>query len=290
MSNIDQYLVSLDRFNQINEIDRGMFSIIKLIEKIDTHERYAAKIIYNQDPNDEIYKPHIEYLIQLNHPTIINFIGFSRTDFSGNNNYTLIFEYTSNKSLVNFLDTNNLDNTDRQIILSGISRSIFFMHHHHFFHRDIKPNNILIDENRHPRLTGFTFTLPFTDDQVFNETVGTTLYLAPEIINGDDYNYKIDIYSFSMVMYEILTGKKPIDEHNMNQYAIMRSVLEGVRPTFNGFNVKPSFEALIQRCWSADPDERPTAQELYEKFSSDPDYFLDDIDEDKFNEYIRSIN
>mgnify|MGYP001151783295 CR=1 FL=1 len=115
------------------------------------------------------------------------------------------------------------------------------------------------------------------------------MYIAPEVINGDDYNYKVDIYSFSMVMYQVLTGEKLSLDPVMPSFLFFQNVLDGKRPSFEGFNIKPSIEELVQRCWSADPDERPSAQEIFEKFSSNPDYYLDDIDEDKFNAYINSI-
>lgn len=284
MNNCDQFLISLERFSVKTTIGNGAFATIMLIEDNLTHENYAAKIL------KETFSPNltiISILSQLTHPTIIKFIGYSPTNFDSENYLTLILEYAPKSSLRHFLRSTNINNTQKQIILTGISRSILYLHQHNYIHRDINPDNILIDENCHPRLSGFTLLQPFEKDQEFETMCGTLFYMAPEIYKGDYYDYKVDIYSFSILMFEVISGKAPFQ--NVRKISdISKQVTAGKRPELDD-NLKPSFRNLINQCWKGDPDQRPEAKEIFEKLSSDPDYLLDGVDVDLFNEYVKSI-
>ena len=276
MNKFDQFLISLERFSVKTTIGNGSFSTIKLIEDNSTHENYAAKII--KEPNSpEENLTIISILSQLTHPTIIKFIGYSPTSFHSKNYLTLILEYAPKSSLRDFLRRSNINNTQKQIILTGISRSILYLHQHNYIHGDISTNNILIDKNYHPRLTGLIFS------QLFKDRIGTPCYMAPEKIAQDFLDYKADIYSFSILMVEIISEKIPFP--NVTIYHLYEQVTMGKRPELDD-DLKPSLRNMINQCWKGDPDQRPEAKKIFEKLSSDPDYLLDGVD--LFNEYVKS--
>ena len=84
----------------------------------------------------------IELMGQLNHQTIVKFVGY----FEGKDNLTVVTEFQSNGDLHQVIKDRKLDNTKRQIIFVGVSRALMYLYSNNFIHRDIKPFNILIDD------------------------------------------------------------------------------------------------------------------------------------------------
>ncbi|KAK8843776.1 hypothetical protein M9Y10_024848 [Tritrichomonas musculus] len=120
--------------------------------------------------------------------------------------------------------------------------------------------------------------------------------MAPEVTAGNPYDCKVDIYSFAIYMYALVTGNKMLydfinvpSRRRMNGIRKYRTIIDdGIRPTFD-VPVKNSIKDLIEQCWSGDPDVRPTSEELFNKLAHDPNYYLDDVDVEKINSYINSI-
>lgn len=85
---------------------------------------------------------------------------------------------------------------------------------------------------------------------------GTASYMAPEVISDIHYGIKSDVYSFGILMYEVITGEKAYSElykkANINPFLITSKVLTGYRPTFHT-RIQPSFQKLIEQCWSENP-------------------------------------
>ena len=96
---------------------------------------------------------------------------------------------------------------------------------------------------------------------------GTPLYLAPEVIKSHLYDYKADIYSFGIMLWEMWYGSRPLLGVEGNVHEFFEKVVEGARPTHvEGSKGPPAgLHDLMQRCWDEKPDNRPDASECYEK-------------------------
>ena len=108
----------------------------------------------------------------MQHLTIIQFRGFSYVDFHGDKNITILMDYMKEGNLMKLIYNNagamcpnNYDNTKRQIILTGIARGMMLLHSRHVIHRDLKTQNILLDQNLHPRIADYAFSKIF---EIFN--------------------------------------------------------------------------------------------------------------------------
>jgi serine/threonine protein kinase len=90
------------------------------------------------------------------------------------------------------------------IIVAGITTGMAFTHESGIIHRELKPDNILMDENHRPRICDFGSS----HDQSLNTTmtgkIENSLYMAPELYEDVDYDGKVDVYSFALILYEIL--------------------------------------------------------------------------------------
>ena len=98
---------------------------------------------------------------------------------------------------------------------------------------------------------------------------GTPLYLAPEVIKSHLYDYKADIYSFGIMLWEMWYGIRALLDVEGNVPEHFEKVVEGVRPTHVEGSKEPptGLRVLMQRCWDEKPDNRPDASECYAKLS-----------------------
>ena len=102
---------------------------------------------------------------------------------------------------------------------------------------------------------------------IMGTMTGTPLYLAPEVIKSHLYDYKADIYSFGIMLWEMWYGSRPLLDVEGNVREYFEKVVEGVRPTHVEGSKEPptGLRVLMQRCWDEKPDNRPDASECYQK-------------------------
>ena len=102
---------------------------------------------------------------------------------------------------------------------------------------------------------------------IMGTMMGTPLYLAPEVIKSHLYDYKADIYSFGIMLWEMWYGSRPLLGVEGNVHEFFEKVVEGARPTHvEGSKGPPAgLHDLMQRCWDEKPDNRPDASECYKK-------------------------
>ena len=98
---------------------------------------------------------------------------------------------------------------------------------------------------------------------------GTPMYLAPEVIKSCFYDYKADIYSFGVMLWEMWYGNRALLDVAGNVFNFFVKVLKGTRPAHVQGSKKPppGLQDLMQRCWDEKPDNRPDASECYEKLA-----------------------
>ncbi|KAK8838662.1 hypothetical protein M9Y10_032699 [Tritrichomonas musculus] len=305
-----QFEVDIKKFKKGKRITNGGFGVVYSVEETQTGQKYAAKLIDcgdSQERCQQVINREIDIMLTVNHPTIVPFIGYSKTDFQDENNPIILMKLAQNGSLFDILKQiqqstgpQNYSNTARQIILIGIARGMKYLHDRNIIHRDLKPGNILLDENLHPLITDFGLSKMFDVGHSKSQTQfgGTLPYMAPEVIKGDDYDRKADVYSFAIIMFEVVTDSTPyplLESGKMTEYEFRKNVLKkSYRPEFT-FSVKPPIRNLIEQCWSRDPSDRPSFKEILVKLSNfslddDDDCILDDVEVDEINQYIESID
>lgn len=252
----------------------------KLVENQETKMNFVTKSIEQGDEN-KIFSL-LQRLDMHKTSTINEYFGFADTDFTGASKITFLMKYQSNGSLTQAMKKNGFKkfpDTYKQIILCGVAHGMMTLHSHHILHTNLKPSNILIDENFYPHITDFSIlSNPETDSD--NLPISSAPYLAPEIIIASQCTPKSDVYSFGLIMYEIITGQKPFS--NLTDVSnLMSKVVNGERPKFPK-NIKPGLKQLIEQCWAEDQQERPTFKQLFNKLSmsfKDDEVGLDDDDD-----------
>lgn len=177
----------------------------------------------------------------------------------------IVMEYCKNGTLRQFVSKNSLSWKKKYDLTIEIVQGIAFLHSRGIIHRDMKSENILIDDDLHAKITDFG-TSTYAQRQNFTRRVGTTCYMAPEVTLGkQDYNEKCDIFALGIIMFEILTQNfEPYG--NIGNVEMKVAQNENFRPELPTTIVldpsKDLFVNCMQKCWSHDPLARPTANQV----------------------------
>jgi serine/threonine protein kinase len=108
---------------------------------------------------------------------------------------------------------------------------------------------------------GLAISVSETDG--IKDVQGVMPFLAPELLSGHgSYSQATDVYAFGIIMWEISSHEKPFDDFNHDKYLALK-ILKGFRPTITD-DTPPFYRDLMQKCWHADPTQRPTADEIEE--------------------------
>ncbi len=192
-----------------------------------------------------------EILMNMNHPNIVK--GF---DFDSGRYFWIAMEYLEYP--LNLHITRNMGKmkeTEKIDILIPIARAINYIHQQGLVHRDIATDNVML-KGKTAKLIDFGMTVPI-GSKVIKGRVGTPSYMAPETIKNREYTPAGDIYSFGMVMYELVTGTKPFAAESKEQRMTKALNLKPVSPSGLGKTCSRGLERLIMGCISKNPYQRP---------------------------------
>lgn len=239
---------------------------------------------------------------RLEHPSILKFIGYSPIDFNKKQKPVIITEFSINGSLGELLELERMkkkikgwDDTKKLICIYGIAKGMAYLHSHDIIHRDLKPDNIFLDDFLFPKIADFGLSKIYNDPSInasnlktTEEIKGTPIYIAPEIWLSLSYSAKCDVYSYSFIIYEIITTEKPFKDYNI--YSLMSDVSQkGIRPEFKN-EIPECYQNLIKSCWSQQPENRPTFDEIVEQLKNDPAFITENVDKDDFHSYIEFLD
>ena len=167
--------------------------------------------------------------------------------------------------------------TKRAICAFGVAAGLCFMHENGVIHRDIKPDNILLDGNMYPLVSDFGLSRKMPEDQnEMTRRVGTPLYMAPELLEGGSYNAAVDVYAYGVMLYELFTLNFPF-----RNTCHVREI-----DPFKHEYIPEEWQNLIEQCCNKDPNGRPTMRQVVEMIKDlDFDVVDPEIDVCEFDEY-----
>ncbi|CAL5376951.1 unnamed protein product [Camellia sinensis] len=195
---------------------------------------------------------------KVRHKNVVQFIGACTKPPS----LCIVTEFMSGGSVYDYLHkqrgTFKLPSLLRVAI--DISKGMNYLHQNNIIHRDLKAANLLMDENEVVKVADFGVARVKAQTGVMTAETGTYRWMAPEVIEHRPYDHKADIFSFGIVLWELLTGKLPYDYLTPLQAAV-GVVQKGLRPTIPK-NTHPKLAELLERCWQHDPNLRPDFSEI----------------------------
>lgn len=226
----------------------------------------AIKECHDPDPRD------VDILQQLgSHPNIITMYGVVNDKQS--KTCSIVTELIKGGSLYDFIheNKNRPSNQQRYSWMKGIAEGMLFLHGKGFAHRDLKSANVLLagDKLMTPKLCDFGSARMLDHTTAQSKHTGTHRWMAPEVLQKKNaqINQKCDVFSFSMLLCEIVTLELPFKEAK-TQYMVIAALGAKQRPTLPETDVEcpPFLRRLITECWAEEPNERPSFQQIKQVF------------------------
>ena len=235
-------------------LGRGSFGEVYLVQKISNKKNYAMKILRKErimGQNLSKYAIAERNVLSLsNHPFIVK-LNFA---FQTLTKLFLILEYCPGGDLSRHLSyEKKFDEKRAKFYLCEILLALEDLHKRNIIFRDLKPENVVLDEEGHCKLTDFGLSKEGIDnDQYTKSFCGSIAYLAPEVLKKQGHGKAVDWYLLGVLLYEMLTGVTPYYDKNKNNlfYNIEQGKL--IIPNFVSENAKSLLRGLLQR----DPKRR----------------------------------
>ena len=275
-----------DRYEIIEQIGvGGMAKVYKAKDKL--LDRFVAiKILkepYAED--DEFLKKfnnEAQSAAKLSHINIVNVFDIGQDLYNGQVIYYIVMEYVEGRTLKDYIvDEEKLSNHDIIDYSTQIAQALKTAHKAGIIHRDIKPQNILIDNYGLLKVTDFGIARVSSNATITytSSILGTVHYISPEQAKGKIVDEKSDLYSLGAVMYEMATGKVPFDADNSVGIAVMHIQDQPVEPKELNPDLSDHLNHIIMKLLAKEPSERfLNANELIEALD-DENYYVEEADE-----------
>jgi serine/threonine protein kinase len=176
----------------------------------------------------------------------------------------LAMPYAFGGDLFSWIESHPLDEATVKGIIFNILRALAYLHSQQIWHRDVKPENILVMEHSLSPdcvvLADFGFARRFPDGVCANEFCGSLQYAAPELLRGAPYTEKVDIWALGITMFACLTSSLPFD---YDPDETRREIMAGLPHLFDrpGLDVSEECRALMDWMLAPNPGHRPSAEE-----------------------------
>lgn len=169
----------------------------------------------------------------------------------------LVMEHVPGGSLKDLIDE-PVDPSRARELIRQAALAAGAAHTEGIVHRDIKPGNILIDEQGHVKLADFGIAATAVAERLTatGAAIGSPHYVSPEQASGGNSTPQSDVYALGVVLYELLTGVRPIDADNIAAIAIAQVEREPEPPSSHVAGIDPQTEAIVMRCLDKDPRKR----------------------------------
>jgi serine/threonine-protein kinase len=235
----------------------GMSNVFKAHDRL-LERTVALKILHEQYTQDDDYverfRREARAVARLAHPSIVTVIDRGEQD----GRQFIVFEYVDGPNLKDLTRNGPLELHEAIGLTLQVARALSFAHDRGLVHRDVKPQNVLLNEDGQAKVTDFGIARSL-DVQGVTQTgtvLGTSDYIAPEQARGQKVDPKTDIYSLGAVLYELLVGDVPFSGDNFVAVA-MRHVSEPVPSVLESRPDCPArLDLAIQRAMAKDPDDR----------------------------------
>ncbi|XP_026392465.1 cysteine-rich receptor-like protein kinase 10 isoform X2 [Papaver somniferum] len=203
-----------DNFAEVNKLGEGGFGCVYKGTLADGQKIAVKRLSQHSGQGEQEFKNEVVLVAKLQHRNLARLLGFC---LDGEEKL-LIYEFMPNASLDQFLfdpvKRTYLDWETRYKIIGGIARGLLYLHEDSrlkIIHRDLKASNILLDADMNPKISDFGMARLFVVDQTqanTNRIVGTYGYMSPEYAMHGQFSVKSDVFSFGVLILEILSGKK----------------------------------------------------------------------------------
>jgi serine/threonine kinase 32 len=247
--------VNLNHFRLLRVVGRGAFGKVRIVERKDTGLSFALKYIRK----DEVVRSESvrniirerRMLEHVNHPFICNL----RYSFQDIEYMYLVVDLMSGGDLRFHISRKTFTEEAVRFWIAELGCALRYVHRQGIIHRDVKPDNVLLDADGHVHLTDFNVASDIIPGKVLTSKSGTLAYLAPEVYAGNGYDVRADWWSLGVLFYECIYNKRPFEG---NSESSLSTVIQAAKPKFPVTNPPVSYLCLyaIKDALELDPNKR----------------------------------
>ncbi|CAD6267476.1 unnamed protein product [Miscanthus lutarioriparius] len=227
----------------------------------------AVKVFSKQEYSEEViltFRQEVSLMKKLRHPNILLFMGAVTSP----QRLCIVTEFLPRGSLFRLLQKSatKLDVRRRVHMALDIARGMNYLHHSSppIIHRDLKSSNLLVDKNWTVKVADFGLSRLKRETFLTTKTgKGTPQWMAPEVLRNEPSDEKSDVYSYGVILWELVTQKIPWE--NLNSMQVIGAVGFMNQRLDIPSEVDPQWKSIILSCWESDPQQRPSFQELLER-------------------------
>ncbi|KAJ5067516.1 camk family protein kinase [Anaeramoeba ignava] len=263
--------LQIGKYQELEVIGKGSFGIVKKIKRISDSKIFVWKEIYFGrmcEKELELIVREVNILRELEHPYIVGYL--ERVLDTKHKRLFIVMEYCEGGDLHKMIQKHKKKNTfikESKIwkIFTQIILALFECHRKRILHRDIKPDNIFLDNQKNIKLGDFGLARALNSDSQFAHThVGTPFYMSPEQFAGNIHDDKTDIWSLGCLIYELACLSPPFEAFSLTEL--------GKKISLGKFQNLPSFYSselfdLISEMLQVDKNKRPSASEILAKIT-----------------------
>ncbi len=244
------------RYRLLRRIGSGGMADVWLAEDSHLQRRVALKILHQRFAQDrefvERFRREAEAAAGLQHPNIVAV--FDRGDIEGT--YYIAMQLLEGRSLKELIDQ-GLTPEQSVALIRQVLAAAGFAHRHGVVHRDLKPQNVIVDDEGKATVTDFGIARAGASEITqAGSVMGTPHYLSPEQAQGQAVTAVSDLYSIGVMLYEALAGRVPFEADSAVAIAMKQVSHTPQRPSSIAPNVSPALDAVAMRALEKDPGQR----------------------------------
>jgi beta-lactam-binding protein with PASTA domain/predicted Ser/Thr protein kinase len=259
MSEFDSGQIIDGRYRVLHRLGAGGMADVYLAQDQQLDRQIALKLLHRRFAEDpgfvERFRREAQAAASLQHPNVVSV--FDRGSFEGT--YYIAMEYLEGRTLKRLIREEAPLETLRAIDLTEqILKAARFAHRRGVIHRDLKPHNVIVDDNDHVKVTDFGIARAGASDMTETGSImGTAQYLSPEQAQGHAVSAPSDLYSIGIVLYEMLTGGVPFDGESPVTIALKHVSEAPVPPSQINPEIPSALEQVVLWALNKDPADRP---------------------------------
>lgn len=255
LSDLNGEAANLNHFRLLRVVGRGAFGKVRIVERKDTGLSFALKYIRK----DEVVRSESvrniirerRMLEHVNHPFICNL----RYSFQDIEYMYLVVDLMTGGDLRFHISRKTFTEEAVRFWIAELGCALRYVHGQGIIHRDVKPDNVLLDADGHVHLTDFNVASDTVPGRILTSKSGTLAYLAPEVYSGRGYDIRADWWSLGVTFYECIYSKRPFEGNSENS---LSASIQAASPNFPITSPPVSLPCLyaIRDALQLDPDKR----------------------------------
>jgi hypothetical protein len=278
-----QWVIDISEYEPQRELEENSLFPVELCRHRNTGHEIVVKT-FPRIRHEDIFKRELEALMRVDHPCIVPLFGCVLR--AGREGPMIVTHFMESDSLAKALRTSPawLTETMKTIIVVGIVVGMIEVHKAGFIHRDLKPANIVLDGNHRPRICDFGSSRHEMLSETMTCGVGTMNYMAPELFRNVDHTNRVDVYSFTLILYEVIVGQAVFGRDVTTPDILHQHTKRD--PVAIPVDVEGFVGDLLHRGWSPTAEERPSFEDILDSLSRNNFSIMGGIDMQEVESYL----